>query len=379
MTQRVLYVNTPTYLGGAEVSLLTLMEHLESDRYGAVLLTAGESTLGERAQAAGIPVHTQEFPWFSRRRFWEYPSSICRLARTIRGQAISVVHTNCDHSLRYVMHATRIARAAYVSHVRDFVRGWFEPDTLEALNHAARVIANSEATASVCIDRGVEANRVTTVYNPIDLAAFRGSSVTDRERFGEEIGVSAGALLVGIVGQIQEIKGHKEFLEAALRLCADFPGLHFAIVGAAHGQASRDFLSGLRKTVVESGWSERFHFTGFRDDIPAVMSALDILAVPAWSESFGRVAVEGMAAGCPVIAADAGGLSEIVTDGVDALLVPPRNIDALVGALRRLCTDSTLRNRLSRRGPASAKRFSADRHVSRMQAIYDSVLSGGRG
>jgi len=373
--RRILYVNSPSYVAGAEISLLTLMQNLDAKYYQAVLLTSEKGPLTQEAALRGITWFAQPFPWFSRRCPWQYGLSIYRLYRTIRANDIDLVHTNCDHSLRYVMHACGLARVPYISHVRDFVRTWFRPEKVAALNRAARVIANSHAVAQACIQAGIAEERVTTIYNPIDVEAFQAASPIAALRLRSELNIPATALVVGIVGQIHPVKGHKEFIESGLQLVARVPGIHFLIVGAAHGESNELFLAALKGRVLGSTYADRFHFVGFRTDIPVMMKAIDILAVPSWTESFGRVAVEGMASGCAVVATNAGGLPEIITDGVDGLLIAPRDVEALTAALYQLCVDPELRQQLSKRGQVTAQRFTVARHIQEVQFLYDEVLS----
>ena len=104
------------------------------------------------------------------------------------------------------------------------------------------------------------------------------------------------------------------------------------------------------------------------------MKALDILVVPSWMEPFGRSVVEGMAAGCAVIGTRAGGIPEIITDGVDGLLVPPRDSQALYTAMQRLLHDDSLRSLLGSHGQQSANRFGINTHVHQVQALYKSIM-----
>lgn len=375
VTQPILYVNTPTYTGGAEISLLTLMRHLDPARYVPLLVTSGEGQLAETARGYGIETRIQDFPWFRKRYPWRYPASILRLADTMRKYQIALVHTNCDHSLRYVMQASRWTGVAYVSHIRDFTRSWFQPEKVKALNRAARVIANSRAIARACIEAGIEQQRVVMIYNPIDLEAF---SVPAETGVGvrEELNIPSSALVAGAVGQVQPEKGLGEFVEAAIRLASTYPDIHFLIVGAVPSVPAYEvFAESLRNWVRESGLEQRVRFLGFREDVPEVMQAFDILVVPSWTESFGRVAAEGQAAGCAVIGTGVGGLPEIITDGVDGLLIKPKDVDGLVKAISQLLDDAELRRRLGQEGRQTVKRFSVDRHVQAVQSLYDSVLS----
>ena len=379
MRRAVLFVDTPTYIGGAEISLLTLMEHLSADRYAPMLLTADEGPLASRARERGIPVLMQDFPWFSRRRPWRYAGSIYRLVEHIRSNRIALIHTNCDHSLRYVMYASKIARVPYVSHVRDFVRTWFSPRNIKALNGASYVIANSRAISQACAQAGIDPERTAIVYNPIDLDAFSAATPAARHRVRSELAIPDDAIVLAIVGHVQPMKGHEEFVRAAIRVARLWSQSYFCIVGGIPPVVNgTDFHKHLRYLVDRAQLADRFRFTGFRPDIPDVMAAIDILAVPSWSEPFGRVAVEGMAAGRAVIGTDTGGLPEIITDGVDGLLIPPRDADALEGAIRRLVMDHDLCVRLASEGRRSARRFTIAKHVTEMQSLYDRVL-GERG
>jgi glycosyltransferase involved in cell wall biosynthesis len=375
MSRKVLIVNTPTYIGGSEISILTMARHLTPDAFSPLVLTSGEGPFRRRAVSLGLRSATLDFPWFSRRRPWRYAASIARLCLLLQRERIRIVHTNCDHSLPYVRRACELLRVPYVSHVRDVVRGWFQPAQLRALNSASAVIVSSTSMANACVKAGVTRAPVLTIYNPVDLDQFRRRLPEVREVLRSELGLSAASHVVGLVGQILPLKGHTEFIHAALGIAAEHPDTHFLVVGQPPPEERhQQYFVDLRRLVEQSPHAARFHFTGFRDDVPAVMRVIDVLAVPSWAEPFGRVAAEGMAAGCAVVASDIDGLPEVVTDGVDGLLVRPKDVGALSLAISRLLTDGALRRRLTEAGPASAERFAIDRHVEQVQQVYDRVI-----
>jgi glycosyltransferase involved in cell wall biosynthesis len=394
----VLYVNSIPYLGGAECSLLTLMSHLDRRRYCPYLVTREEGLLSEGAIEIGIPVFAQPFPWLSRRRPWVYGESVWRLVRTIRRNRISLVHTNCDRSLSHVMRACRLARVPYISHVRDCVRSWFYPQHLAALNLARRVIANSRVVADAFVDAGVNAELVEVVYNPVDVARFSQVQLAATIALRRSLGISPGAFLVGLVGQIQPIKGQEEFVRAAAGVAEVVTDAHFLIVGDAFSEPAQAFLRHLERLVHDLNLTTQVHFTGFRDDIPVVMQALDVLAVPSQPEpgdpvaqvdsgvsarqqlprlrqiGFGRAVIEGMAAGCAVVATQLDGILELLEPGRNGLLVPPGDVGALAEALILLAKDPGLRQRLGAGGRQTAQGFTAEKHSARIQSLYDSVL-----
>jgi len=396
----VLYVNSVPYTGGAEISLLTLMAHLDRTRYCPHLVTKEQGMLSAQAVKYDIPVSMQSFPWFSRRRPWVYAESIWHLVRTIQENDIALVHTNCDRSLRHTMWACWLARIPYVSHARDCVRGWFQPENLAALNRAKRVIANSKAVANAFVEAGVSDKLVEVIYNPVDVARFSQAKPEAGIALRSSLGIPLDAFVVGLVGQIQPIKGHEGFIAAAAYVARAVRDAKFLIVGADFGTVSQVFLQRLKQSVAESDLSAHVCFTGFRDDIPAVMQALDVLVVPSWSEpsgciveeedvvdiaakrhsprllqvGFGRVVIEGMAAGRAVVATHLDGMLEVLEHKCNGLLVPPRDVRALADAMILLAEDTELRNRLGEGGRRTAERFAVIRHVAQVQALYDVVL-----
>jgi glycosyltransferase involved in cell wall biosynthesis len=375
MSRRILYINTPSYIGGAEVSLLTLMSHLDPSRYQAQLLTSSAGSLTESAGQLGIPTHIYPLPGLSRRHPYPHLSSILRLTRTIRQQRIVLLHTNCDASLLPARYAARLAHVPFVSHVRDFVRYWFLPRNLAGLKKAEVVIANSTAIARACQASGISAYRLRTIYNPIDIDTFSTVTAVAAARFRNEIECPVDAPLIGLIGQVQAIKGHREFMQAALRLAASNETTHFVIVGSATGADDQAFAREMEEIATSSPFSNRFHFIGYRTDVPVIMQALDILVVPSWNEPFGRVVVEGMAAGRAVIGTNAGGIPEIITTEVDGILVPPRDSDALQSAILRLLNERDIRSQFGLQAQLTARRFTIDQHVEQMQALYDAVLA----
>jgi len=379
--RHVLYVNSPSYLGGAEISLLALMRRVRSAQYEPFLLTSAYGKLASQAQLNDIPVAIQEFPWFSRSKPWEYIGSVYHLIRLIRRNQIDLVHTNCDRCLTHVSLACRLSRVPYVSHVRDYVRAWFKYGRLTALNRAELVITNSHFLAQYCNRAGVDAARLVTVYNPFDLESFRLVSETASERSRADLGIDPEALVVGCVGQIQPLKGQRELVQACLHLLAAGHDMHVVVVGNAAGESAGGpntvFLDELKSEIGASPYAGRFHFTGVRNDIPELMKAMDIVVVPSWLEAFGRVVVEGMTAGCAVIGTTVGGIPEIITHGRTGLLVPPKNAQALSEAILRLAGDPSLCQALSVEAQRTVERFDCVHHVEKIVTLYDAVLAYG--
>jgi glycosyltransferase involved in cell wall biosynthesis len=226
---------------------------------------------------------------------------------------------------------------------------------------AARVIANSNASATEFIAAGGDPGKVAVVPLGIDPMVFApGGASGDAIR--RELGIR-DAPVVGCFSRLSPWKGQHVLIEALARV----PDIHALIVGKElFGE--EDYRISLHRRVRELGMEHRIHFLGFTNRMPEMLSAVDfVVHAPTAPEPFGRVMVEAMLAAKPIVATGTGAGREIIEDGVSGLLVPPGDPDRLAGALRQLMADPALASSLAAQGRRRAEsRFS-------LQAMLDSV------
>ncbi|HAJ57172.1 MAG TPA: hypothetical protein DCL35_05320 [Candidatus Omnitrophica bacterium] len=175
-------------------------------------------------------------------------------------------------------------------------------------------------------------SKIEVVYSGVDLGLLRPVYAADRLR------PDGGVYTVGMFGRLEPVKGAGYFIEAAgiaLKECDD---VKFLIVGDG------SLRNELEDKVRRAGLAEKIIFTGWREDIDAVMSGLDILVLPSLNEAVGRSALEAQAMGIPVVATKVGGVPEIVKDGVTGLLVGPGDAGALAEAILKLLKDDKKRS-----------------------------------
>jgi glycosyltransferase involved in cell wall biosynthesis len=209
--------------------------------------------------------------------------------------------------------------------------------------------------------------RTRVVYNGLDLAAF------DREAARPaELPLPGGdGPVIGTVSHLIPWKGQEIFLRAAAQLLQAHPGWRFVVVGDPIFQF-RTERERLERLAGELGISDRVTFAGHREDIPAVMSALDLFVLPSLYEPFGRVLIEAMGARKPVVASRAGGVPEIVLDGETGVLVPPGEPEALADAIADLVVDRERAERLAAAGRARVeKHFSLEATVQGVLEAYE--------
>ena len=355
------------------MSLLELARHLDRQRFSVQLLAMAEGPLVEAFRKEGFEVLFGEFPFFSRRRPWLYWGALWRLVRLLRWRRIDMVHVNCDRAVPHMVAAGRLARVPVLCHIHDMNRAWFLPQYARYLNRSAQIIADSEATARHCLAAGMRSEKIEVVYECFEMDRFTSVDQRERQKVRKEFGLENDDVAIGLVGQILAYKGHETFVRAARRVTEQCSHARFFIVGDDRMSADKAFLPHLRELVVDLGLEDRMIFTGFRKDIPAVTAAMDVLAVPSWAEPFGRVVVEGLAAGRPVVGTNAGGIPEILTDGHAGYLVPPKNERLLADKMLMLCSDEELRRQMGERAPAIARRFDVHGHVQQFEQIYQEL------
>jgi glycosyltransferase involved in cell wall biosynthesis len=247
-------------------------------------------------------------------------------------------------------------------------------------------------------EAGVVSELLEVIYNPVDVTDFVQTQADSGRALRTALSISQDAFVVGLVGQIQSIKGQEELIRAAAQVVKAVPNAQFVIVGGAFGETAQSLLRHLKDLVQRLQLDECVHFVGFRNDIPAVMRALDVLTVPSQPEisdfrdqqnrvgatqqqctrprqiGFGRVIIEGMAAGCSVVATQLDGILEILEPGHNGLLVPAGDVDALADAIILLARDPKLCDRLAGGGLQTVQRFTPERHADQVQELYDAVL-----
>ena len=223
------------------------------------------------------------------------------------------------------------------------------------------MIANSVATLST-LRLGLRTRRRLFAQAIGSPSALPGA-VVERDPSDPE------SLVIGIVGRLSPWKGQDVFLRAFTEAFPD-GGVVARVVGASlFGEG--EFEAELRRLADELGIAERVEFVGHTDDVGREFARFDVAVhasvVP---EPFGQVVVEAMAAGCAVVATDGGGPAEVITDGVDGVLVPMGDVRAMAEVLRVLAGDRGLRTRLGEAASLGARRFAPDRVAVDVETVY---------
>lgn len=297
-----------------------------------------------------------------------------QLARVIRAFRPDVVHlgngvrANFDGLL-----ACRLTRTPVLCHVKGFEK--YSSRERRAARRIDVLVPMTKAVEEHCRRHGIVGRRTAVVYDALDETAFvPGRSPVEVRR---ELGVPSEAPLFGVAGNVQEWKGQAVLVEAMPRILASVPGAHALIIGGVH-RSGAAYHDRLRARIRELGIEAAVHVTGFRNDMPDVFQALDVVVhTSVRPEPFGRVILEGMLLGKPVVATDAGGVPELIENGRTGFLTPPGDPVALADTLVPLLLDPDRRAGVGSAAQAWARdRFRLPRHVAEMTAIYESIREG---
>jgi glycosyltransferase involved in cell wall biosynthesis len=233
-----------------------------------------------------------------------------------------------------------------------------------------RLIVPSESIAQKVRAEGRLGARFSIIPNGVDLSRFATPAPPCTLR--DEYGIPCDAPLVGVVARLEPEKGHAHLVDAWPAVIEHVPDAWLAIVGEG---SEADALR-VRAEALGAGVADRIVFTGRREDISSLTADLTVAVLPSLREAQGISILEAMARRRPVVASAVGGIPEVITSGVDGLLVPPAKSPALASAIATLLSNPDLRERIGEAGYRTvADRYSIDAQVKRIEAVYDEDLA----
>jgi glycosyltransferase involved in cell wall biosynthesis len=390
---KILFYNHTGKVSGGERVLLMILAKLDRNRFDQVVLCPADGPLIGIMKDLGV--RTMGIDPLAARftlrpdRLLRYLESFVRVVRdvraTVRREAPDVVHANSIRGGLVISAATVGLGVPVIWHAHDLLPRHPLSTAIRLFACASRrnlIVAVSQAVADRFRGRLLRwfRNRVPvkTIHNAVDLDRF-GSNRKSRLALRRSLGFAETQTLVGTVGQLTPRKGQLELIRAFAAVGQDVPNVRLLIVGEAIFNRDEEYAKSLARVAESLGIADRVQFLGQREDVPALMRALDLLVVNSRAEPFGLTVVEAMASGTPVLATAVDGIGEIVEHGKSGWLVESGDHTALVEGLLTLVRDSDLRGRLSVDALSEVRaRFSAGRLVSDIQSLYRSVVESGK-
>lgn len=352
--RRVLQVITPSHMSGAEMQLVRLTKQMRArgHDFSTVIkrgcsATAEMHRLGIDAQPLAIGGKLNAL-------------AIQRLAQQARRTRAELIQSTLSTASWWCGWLERLSGMKTIGHVQGFTSARWH-------RHQSHLLAVSQAVKDDLIEQGLDAEKITVLYNALSPAEFVAGRAARDVR--DEFGATDETPVIGTIAHLSEKKGHRDLFAALPHICREFPQVQFWIVG--QGPLREE----LENTARANGTINNVRFLGFRRDMADIMHAIDVMALPSHREPCALVYIEAALMEKPILACRAGGAPESVADGETGVLVPVQDSRAIAAALCELLDNRDRAGAMGRAGRERARDvFGWPRFIRTLEGVYERVL-----
>jgi glycosyltransferase involved in cell wall biosynthesis len=348
-----------------------MIPRFDKSRYDVSLVSLRKKDLSEETlDALGVDI-----TYLHRGKF--DPATYFDLLKVVDRKKIDVLHLHGYGATTFGRLVGRARKLPVVLHEHANLTDtpWFQKVADRMLApHTDIAIAVSESTAEfVRGARQMPADRTRVVYLGAPLDEFaRVRSADERAEIRRELGIRPEEIVMGTVTRLHDSKGNDYLVDAARMVVAERPHAKFFLFGEG------PLREPLEQQAARLGLRDRFIFGGFVKDVARVLGGFDISVFPSLWEGTPLTVFETMAAGKPIVATDADGLLDVLTDEHDALIVPKRNASALAKKIVRLIDSAAERERLAANARATSQEYDIAAFVRKMERLYDILHARSR-
>jgi glycosyltransferase involved in cell wall biosynthesis len=390
---KILYLDEIGRIDGAEVVLYNLVTNMDKDRFEPLVVCGSEGNLVEKLRSENIQVCVLKMKETSKLTF-----SICgvkifnpisavvnaiygiiyglQFYLFLRKNTVDIVYTNTLLSNLFGSIPAKLTGKKLIWHEHNIQPPGFRRKFINVMARLFpdRIIAISNAVRSI-YSSIPDGPKIKIINNGIDLTKFH--TTKHEQGLRDELNIPSDFQVVAITAVLRPWKGQKYFLLAAKEILRNYKKVKFLIVGDEVFSKDSGYKDSLKNLTSELGIERDVIFTGFRTDIPRILSEIDILvSTSILPEPFSLIILEAMASGKPVVATRTGGVPEVVEDKLTAILVDPENSEQLSTAILRLLEDTEAAQEMGRAGRKRAEElFSIQRFIGDVEKVYVDVLS----
>ncbi len=294
--------------------------------------------------------------------------AVFRLARAMKRQKCVLAHFHDAHSVSIGSMAASLAKVPMrvISRRVDFPlkRNYFSKRKYK--KNVDAIIAISKGVKDVLVEGGINPKRIKVIPSGVDFTPYQEAVSSDYLR--RELSFAPDDFLVGIVAHLADHKGHRYLIQATKALKEHSSKIKVIIVGGG------PLYMELNKQAEESDVKDIVFFLGFREDVPQILSSLDLFVLSSYLEGMGSSILDAMACRLPVVATKVGGIPEVVIHGKTGLLVSPRNPSALAKAILKLYDNRELAARFGQTGyEVVHEKFSAESMAEKIILLYENL------
>jgi glycosyltransferase involved in cell wall biosynthesis len=369
---KIAYVIDGLGMGGAERLMVPILKHLSRTQFEAhvcALQSKDGNPMAEEIRALGIPVECLEI------KHLRDLNGLQRLIKYLKSVDADLVHTQLEFanilgniSAKY-LHLPSVCTIHVMPSldVKTKLKLHQRAEWLALRHFCDHVISVSEEAREYYIQiSGVAADRISTIYNGIDLSAFPGlNQGIERSEVRAELGIPTDAKVLTTVAVLRPPKGIHYMIQALPEVLASNPDAYYLVVG--DGSHRNPLIEEVKKANV----NDRVIFAGMRKDVTRLLAASDIFVLPTLTEALPTVLAEAMAAKLPIIASRVGGIPEMINDGENGCLVEPQDLTGLAFACIHLLRDPEKRLIMGAAGwNIVNQKFNIERQVDKLEGLY---------
>lgn len=360
-SKRIFYLITDLDIGGAESMLFELVQRIDKNKFiPEVGCLKGKGIVGKKLGTLGIKVR-----YFHIEKLWHI-YKLLKVVTFLRQDCFDILHS-------YLFHANIIGRVCGKIAGIPIIISSIRVCEKKKLYHLwMDRITNWMVNLEICVSKEVKNFTIEKVGIPEHKLEIVENGISDSflDAVTSYRNKKVSSLIVGTIARLSRQKGIEYLLYAAKRVINQFPDITFVIAGKG------PLASQLKELSIKLGISGKVRFLGFRNDIPELLSVIDIFVLPSLWEGMPNVVLEAMAAEKPVIATDTGGSKDLIDSNINGVLVEPGNSEALAKAILKLLGDPAQRQRLGESARGKIKeRFPIDKMISKTEQIYTQLLN----
>jgi len=368
--RKIIQVIATLKVGGAEGQLFEFVKRIDKRKYDIIVCALTEGGYyADELERLGIKIVV-----LNKRGKLDI-GMLIKLVRLMRIEKIELVYT-------YMFTANTWGRiAALLAGVPIIVAGERAADRWKSKFHLLvdkvlskytdKIIANSDGVVDFYVlEAKISRNKFLVVHNGVNMSMFKHQKDRAAE-IRQELNICSEKAVVGTIGRLMPQKGYQFFLKAVKIIAKEFPNTVFLIVGVGYE------LEELENLSIKLGIGDKVIFAGFRDDIPEILSIVDVFVSSSLYEGLPNVVLEAMANGLPVVATNIEGTCEVVLEGKTGFLVPPRDYVALAEKVTFLLNNQELAHKMGETGKEKVREeFGFDIMVRKIEGIYDDLFLG---
>lgn len=384
----VLYCILDNRCGGPHRRANAVARRLREQHIETVFLTGYKG--GDTWQPEGFPLHTcRHLQCFRRHRPISnlvvftalLPYTLSRLCRIIKSNDIDIVHVDGVTNFVPAL-AARLTGRPIVWLYNDYLPRPLRPVLMPLMTKlASTVLVQGDCLKRLYTEGNPKLwDKTVVLHSGVDTAKFTPDAYGPdvRRQIRQELGLPADCTLVGTIRNVNRFKGLTYFIEAAGRIKSRVPSAKFVIVGRKL-DTDPGYWDQLQQLTEQLGLKQDIIFTGFREDIPAILSALDVFVLASIEESCPVALLEAMAMKVPVVATDVGAVSEMVLHGRTGFVVPPRDPEAIAEAVLTYSSapGAQVRQMVEAARQRIESEFAIDRIAWQQKCLYERIVRAG--